>query len=781
MKKEYTAQAKEIIAYLPWNFFKYIPHLYPEYTCLPLHKVLFQRKNIRAIIGFKKGGSWIAKLLKLPFWNVTEGLYRLSGQKPCSFLIQKNGDLNDAREASDWEACMYAIPHLVRSFSQKESLEFSDDVPYDNAAFIQETLHVITQAFPVLAPYTKEQIKEYLDSLLNQRLSSDRYAPDAPPFHLYTPGGRKRIVIIDEEEQSERSLKKVFASAKSFPLMLEKAKKENPGAAFFLLEPKSVRNNKKKGYLRQLALASGVQIINSNVSTISILSQAEKVYTVASPLGIDAIFLGKSVHCIGMPYYAGFGLSHDMVQIDRRAIKRSKEELFAALCLFSTRYRHPITGEASSFQEVLRFIILQRPPVSEINRYIACIHFDKKQEEFAKCFLGHADAHFLPEEKAIAEAKAHKGMVFSRIEPDINLQKACKGVPLVFVQRGILDRLLEQEKALSWSLTGGSYPSLERILQTKTPTESQLLRARFFRQYLRELSAKREHFNPNCLEKGKDIVILIGNADIVPELSEGLMESLQASNSAKHWNITKEELPIYSFASPLSNDKDLILHIRDLRPEAYIVYCPQNKGQVVPEEVLKFVDEVRPFAHPSDFIPLTELGLAEEGNLSDVTEGENLSEITESENKNPTGEEFDPNTECLAQTPKQYSTKQLNAKRFLEKAHVMTTTNAHFCPLFLPIHEINGHKVEVHTYDSFLGLEGLALCMDVYTYGWPIYAGWGLTKDASTFPMRTQPLSVDSLLAGALIIQPRYFDSVNKIFCEPENTPFLLARDNDNF
>lgn len=48
------------------------------------------------------------------------------------------------------------------------------------------------------------------------------------------------------------------------------------------------------------------------------------------------------------------------------------------------------------------------------------------------------------------------------------------------------------------------------------------------------------------------------------------------------------------------------------------------------------------------------------------------------------------------------------------------------------------------------------------TYGQPFYAGWGLTDDraenAAAFERRTRRLSLDELVAGALLHYPIYWD-----------------------
>jgi capsular polysaccharide export protein len=63
---------------------------------------------------------------------------------------------------------------------------------------------------------------------------------------------------------------------------------------------------------------------------------------------------------------------------------------------------------------------------------------------------------------------------------------------------------------------------------------------------------------------------------------------------------------------------------------------------------------------------------------------------------------------------------------------------------------------EVHTLTSLTGFEALLRGKPVTCWGQPFYAGWGLTEDRVPLERRTRRLSLDELVAGALIDYPRY-------------------------
>lgn len=76
------------------------------------------------------------------------------------------------------------------------------------------------------------------------------------------------------------------------------------------------------------------------------------------------------------------------------------------------------------------------------------------------------------------------------------------------------------------------------------------------------------------------------------------------------------------------------------------------------------------------------------------------------------------------------------------------------------------HHVETMT--SLAGFEALIRGLTVAVHGRPFYAGWGLTEDLAPGADRGRTLSLDALVAGALILYPLYLDPVAMKPCTPE-------------
>jgi capsular polysaccharide export protein len=82
----------------------------------------------------------------------------------------------------------------------------------------------------------------------------------------------------------------------------------------------------------------------------------------------------------------------------------------------------------------------------------------------------------------------------------------------------------------------------------------------------------------------------------------------------------------------------------------------------------------------------------------------------------------------------------------------------------------------VHVLTSLTGFEALLRGLPVTCHGRPFYSGWGLTHDlAAGSDRRQRKLTLDQLVAGALILYPVYLDRSGPGLITPEQALDALA------
>jgi capsular polysaccharide export protein len=84
------------------------------------------------------------------------------------------------------------------------------------------------------------------------------------------------------------------------------------------------------------------------------------------------------------------------------------------------------------------------------------------------------------------------------------------------------------------------------------------------------------------------------------------------------------------------------------------------------------------------------------------------------------------------------------------------------------IAQLLGVVDECHVLTSLAGFEALLRGCPVVTHGQPFYAGWGLTSDLLPPARRSRRLTLDELVAGALLLYPRYIHPTSGQRCTAE-------------
>ena len=117
----------------------------------------------------------------------------------------------------------------------------------------------------------------------------------------------KSHVLLIDQVAGDASIRGAGANKRQFKRMLKAACRNHPDSHIWIkAHPAS-----KSGYLTSLGLPKNVRLLTQALNPIALLSQVEHVYTVSSHMGFEALMLGKKVHCFGVNWYSGWGLTDD--------------------------------------------------------------------------------------------------------------------------------------------------------------------------------------------------------------------------------------------------------------------------------------------------------------------------------------------------------------------------------------------------------------------------------------------------------------------------------------
>lgn len=281
---------------------------------------LQQRFNARvatpdAFIGWGHKKSYhraknAAKRQKLPTLSIEDGFLRsldsgLSSRYGLSVVIDDIGIYFDLAQRSRLEQLI-----IQRSHDRSNANELLSDTKR-----AQVLMARICHA--KLSKYNSVITSPSLDHLVAEEKANT------------VPTSLKTHVLLIDQVVGDASIKGAGADAKQFKRMLKTACRNHPDAHIWIKAHPAA----KSGYLNHLKLPKNVRLLTQTLNPIELLTQVSDVYTVSSHMGFEALMLGKIVHCFGVSWYSGWGLTDDNGAPKRllKVVKKRRRALATAL------------------------------------------------------------------------------------------------------------------------------------------------------------------------------------------------------------------------------------------------------------------------------------------------------------------------------------------------------------------------------------------------------------------------------------------------------------------
>ncbi len=529
--------------------------------------------------------------------------------------------------------------------------------------------------------------------IIENRLSRYNHTREVPSS--FFPGSAPKVLVVDQPEDASGSHGTLAEDP--FVKMLDTARLDNPDADLYIMMHPGTAPGEKTGCLGAIKPEYRVTIISGDFSPFSLLDCFDRIYTVSSHLGFEALLLGKETLCFGIPFYAGWGQTTDAVSVERRSKNRTVEEIFAAAYILYPRYVNPYTGERCEIEDALEILRSLGVQDAERRGTTVCSGFMRWKRPYARAFLSSSDGAILFENnsaRAIEKAKARNGrmVIWAARESDGLARLAERdGVPLVRMEDGFLRSVglgsnYHRPLSLILDKTGIYYdpsrPSdLELLLEKGGFGEQVIVRAK----RLREEIINKGITKYNTGSAGTGVLNLPADRRII--LVPGQVE---------------DDASVRLGSPEIKTNLELLKTVLATRRDAFVIYKP----------------------HP------------------DVESGNRAGRIPD--------RLFPGGCDMIA--------------RGMSMGALIPLVD------------------EVHTMTSLTGFEALIRGKDVFTYGGPFYAGWGLTHDRLSFPRRSRKVTLDELVAAALILYPSYYDWKTGLLCGPETVLLRLSsRDGPDF
>ena len=320
---------------------------------------------------------------------------------PCSFCLDKTkGFMGWGRKPSGCKAIqlgkIYSVPICLLEDGFIQSVRRTDkslSLVIDNLGIYYDANQESNLENKIARSLTVDQTKravQIIDHWRQHRVSKYNSAME------YTGCIAEQYILVIDQTLDDLSIKYGMADSTSFEEMVQAALYEYPDHQIILkTHPDTVTRGKKTHYnLDALKSNPRIKVINEPFHPVRLIEHADAVYTVTSQVGFEALIWGKTVRCFGMPFYAGWGLTEDELPAPARRDKASLEQLVHAALVEYPKYVDPVTDQLCEVERAMEFVGLQRKLRLELPENIYAVGFSRWKKPFIKQFLQGSELSF---------------------------------------------------------------------------------------------------------------------------------------------------------------------------------------------------------------------------------------------------------------------------------------------------------------------------------------------------------------------------------------------------
>jgi capsular polysaccharide export protein len=148
-------------------------------------------------------------------------------------------------------------------------------------------------------------------------------------------------ILVPGQVEDDASIRLGAGAVRTNLGLLQAVREANPEAVIVYKPHPDVEAGLRPGVVTDTGLADVVAI---KADAVALINACDAVWTMTSLIGFEALLRGKSVTCLGAPFYAGWGLTTDLGPVPaRRTARPDLLHLVHATLIAYPRYYDPVS------------------------------------------------------------------------------------------------------------------------------------------------------------------------------------------------------------------------------------------------------------------------------------------------------------------------------------------------------------------------------------------------------------------------------------------------------
>ncbi|MGR3571166.1 capsular polysaccharide biosynthesis protein [Brevirhabdus sp.] len=216
-----------------------------------------------------------------------------------------------------------------------------DGIYYDPSG--ASALETLIAARATLTDQQRRRARGLIEAVLAARLSKYNLIAGAPQLAPVAQGVRR--ILVPGQVEEDASIVAGSPRIRDNLSLLRHVRQANPDAQILYKPHPDVEAGLRQGRIARAALEGLADAVLDHADPVALLEQVDEVWTMTSLLGFEALLRGRAATCLGLPFYAGWGLTRDICRPPARRRRHVPlEGLVHAALIEYPRYFDPVTG-----------------------------------------------------------------------------------------------------------------------------------------------------------------------------------------------------------------------------------------------------------------------------------------------------------------------------------------------------------------------------------------------------------------------------------------------------
>ncbi|EOC0419346.1 capsular polysaccharide biosynthesis protein [Cronobacter malonaticus] len=295
------------------------------FLATPYNRLRFTRRAPQAdacvVWGTTGETRWqsAAQASGMTVWRMEDAFLRSAGLgsdlfAPLSLVLDKRGIYYDATRASDLETALNEV---------------------------------------VLTPAQEARVERLRQQIIDNGVS--KYNAGSA-WRLPSSAWGRRVLLVPGQVSNDASLAGGTRDIRTITALLRTVRARNPQAYIVFKAHPDVACGNRPGEPSERDALRWADCLATQADIADVLDQVDEVHTLTSLAGFEALLRGKSVFCYGMPFYAGWGLTHDEYPCPRRTRQLTLNALIHTALIDYPFYLHPTRKTPMSAEEAVALL-----------------------------------------------------------------------------------------------------------------------------------------------------------------------------------------------------------------------------------------------------------------------------------------------------------------------------------------------------------------------------------------------------------------------------------------